>query len=141
MTGDDYYLFISSEDSKGFYPFNTSDFFTVNCSKEYVLSGTWKCALTEVCVTTVFETEKEPKYLCICLDICDSSYIAGQYRQILRKVPVTKLQVCKEFSQIFHIPLVKKLFSEIRVSVLNEQLKRLTLTGEISFTIHLKKHA
>ena len=136
----EHFLFISNRDSQDYYTANRPDIFTINCEQSICLPGFWTVALTEVSLNLSFNTPTRPDYLNIIVDFCQPSYIAGSYKQILRKIVIP---AGEKYSEIFSRPYYFKVnvpeLNKFLVTILNRDLDLSGFTGEISFTLHLKQ--
>ena len=83
-----FYLHLSSEDSKTYFPGNDTGTFTVKLPEILQLQGSWEVAL---CAIDLPKVKKKPQRILVCSDICmESIYgekrlppVEGYYRKII----------------------------------------------------------
>ena len=139
MDKSNVYFHLSDKDSINLYPNNTPDKFTVFLLKNYTLPGVWECALTSIMTENTFGGAT-PQILSICVDICEESFVGGETKQILERIPVqSKYAQFIQITNPCYLKVIKREFSLINVTVLDENLEYSKLTGATSLTLHLKK--
>ena len=139
MDKSNLYFHLSDKDSINLYPENMPDKFTVFLLKNYTLPGLWHCGLTSVIIENTF-AGATPRNLSFCVDICEESFVGGETKQILERIPVqNKYAQFIQVSNPGYLKVIKRDFSLIHVAVLDEILNYSKLTGAISLTLHLKK--
>lgn len=83
---NEYYLFISSYDSKQYFPGNTHNDFTIQLPETlYLKEGTWFCSLIDFKCRTPTPTD-----LYVMCDLVQDSYVRGEKLPALRAVTTTK---------------------------------------------------
>ena len=134
-----FYLYISNRDSEDSFLSNKPDNFMVSLGQDYCLKGNWKVAVTEITVKLNFENPA-PEQLCILLNICEPSFVAGHYKQIVRRLNIVEENVFHStYSHPYFVNVNIQTFKNLNVQVLNEILKPSGLTGDILFTLLFKK--
>ena len=135
----DSYLYISNSDSAKRFLTNKPDYFVIDLEQEFCLKGNWKVAVTEITVKLNFENPA-PEQLCILLNICEPSFVAGHYKQIVRRLNIVEENVFHStYSHPYFVNVNIQTFKNLNVQVLNEILKPSGLTGDILFTLLFKK--
>ena len=82
-----------------------------------------------------------PQYICLLSNIGGTSYIEGNYRSILRKIPILgHTKITKVFSAPYYFDVNLDKISNIQFSVVNENLNPSIIQGELSFVLHLKRY-
>jgi hypothetical protein len=116
---DNFYVYLSSDDSITFFPNNKPNNFTLNLGRSINLEGKWVCALKEV---NCYINEKLPKILYILCDCCDQSYARNTYMSILRTVAIDVSEglFIEEFSDAFYKPLSTSNISTVTISIRGE---------------------
>ena len=133
------YFHLSNKDTPQVYSLNRPDLFKVYLLKNFNLSGLWECGLINVTFENNFP-DASPKNLAICVDICEDSFVQGQTKQILERIPVLDSAVqFVQFSRPCYLKVIKRQFSSVTISVLDQQLDYSKLSGDIHLTLHLKK--
>ena len=133
------YFHISNRDSTNIYPENRPDNFNVFLLKNYVFPGVWECGLISIIMENKF-SGTPPHTISICVDICDDSFIKGMSKQILQRIPVAdKDTQFIQFTRPCYTKVIKRDFNSLCVTVLDENLKFSTLTGDINLTLHVRK--
>jgi hypothetical protein len=136
----DHYLFISSTDSKDWFPQNNSQNFRIKLPSSLKLDGLWRCALTEFSYTPIFEG-LIPKEIYICCDIVQDSYACNSTLPLLRKVNVpsqhsSRIQIL--FPQNFYIPVSQEEIQYINMYIKDENLQNPSFGSEpVTCTLHL----
>lgn len=138
----EFYIYLSSMDSLQYFERNKPDKFIVFLLREYELNGNWSCGLSEIVYRPTFLRPTRPKYLCVCVDICEDSFVSDNKAQILRKMCVLEdtERIAIYFTNPIYCKVIKRTFESIFVTVFDEQLQLSTLEEEISLTLHFKKN-
>ena len=137
----EHYLFLSSTDSLTYYPENTPEYFTVNLEQSLCLRGVWKVALTDINIELNFNSPRRPSHLELMVNICQPSFIYGKYLQTVRRlyIPPKTQSLYEVFPSPYYFNLKEAEFRSVTVNVLDQNLQASKLTGEINFTLHLKR--
>lgn len=114
------YLFLDGKNSSNFHPSNTSDDFIVTLPKQYMLTGSWECALLEVNIRLSKENVVSRVY--VCCDLVEDSYVRNNMLPVLRACDVTK-DIKESYNPPFYFDISKQDFRNIRVFIRNEQLR------------------
>ena len=98
--------------------------------------------MTEISLTLDFGEREQPDYVCITTDFIEPSYVAGGFKQILRRI---RLPQTATYSEIFTVPYYYSVnanqLNSFLIVVLDGKLGVSGLRGEISFTLHLRQIA
>jgi hypothetical protein len=80
---NNYYLYLTSEDSTDIPPENSPSDFTVELPRSLSLDGDWECCLKELCAPPGSEV------LYVCSDLCLESFACDTSYPVLRVVSGT----------------------------------------------------
>lgn len=108
------YLYLSSDDSKKYYPNNNPAMFSTKLPKNIrtPLNGNWQIALLDIELPPL-ETGYEPKFLTVYSDICSSSVYGGGLKQILHRM------YYKELRQQTPIVFIPTRYKEVNIESLD----------------------
>ena len=104
------YLFLSSSDCVDTHPDNNALDFTIDLLPFLDLKGKWECGLLEI------EYKPSKKDMFLYCDLCDSSYVQGNYLPLLRFV-----KKCEIYEYPLFIPISREVVSHIRVYIRDAQ--------------------
>jgi hypothetical protein len=110
---DEFYVFLSSEDSHELYPDNTANYFTVNFKKSIQLNGDWSVGLAHM----KCQFESVPSIAHIECDICGESYISNAYRPLLNVVYPKFRKYVNHFTNVLYMPVTTNVFNKITISI------------------------
>lgn len=137
----DYFLFLSSADSKEWFPQNNAQCFTIKLPTPLKLDGNWKCALTEIAFTPKF-SENIPKEIYICTKIVQDSYAVNSSLPLLRKliIPDSSFQLQWAFPQNFYIEVSQEEIQYLKIYIKDQNLQNPSFLKEpLTCTLHLCK--
>lgn len=142
MERKEYYLHLSSQDSKDLFPGNTASDFKVKIPSTLTLAGVWKCALTQISFVTDFAGER-PKDIYICSDLIEDSYGSDSFMPILRKIPIPSsglTKVVHVFPQNYYVTLSRDQLQNIHIYVRTQEMQQTSFNVEpLSCTLHLRR--
>ena len=127
---DQFYLFLSSRDSKNLHPTNRASDFTVQLPRIISLEGQWECGLTEVDVNGAL---KEPLYLCT--NVCGESYVRDTSLPLLRVIAQKK----KVYENPFYMRLTGNSLHHIRIYLKKGDLTEASVSGGTKCTLHFRR--
>ena len=133
------FLFLSSDESYDIHKSNTASDFVVELSKLYTLTGKWEIALTEIHIPSQPTSVKKVVVMC---DLCEYSSIKNSLHPVLRKMPIfAKKRNNVVFPFPYYFPIIQGEFSRVRVTIRDEDLKKLTFTfGQpVRCVLHIKQ--
>ena len=114
---DDFYIFLTSDDSIDLFPNNKPSEFTVSLGRNINLSGTWLCGLKEI---TYHINEDLPETVLILCNICEQSYVRNTYMPILRRLhfPLTEEGVFTDtLYEPFYMKVIDNNLSNITICI------------------------
>jgi hypothetical protein len=114
---DEFYLYISSNDSVDLFTTNDSAEFKCYLGKNIDLRGEWKCGLKELYFYTA---SSKPSILYITCDICERSYTEGNYVPLLRRLVLPGLDDESyniEFADTYYKRVTEKELTYITISI------------------------
>ena len=152
-----FYLFVSSNDSVQYHKDNNYHDFIVELDREYDLRSAqtfrnrsqWCVALVEISLENM-QNNISPRIKDDVLVLCDlirPSYIKSTERRILRPISSNSSGRIASLFQPYYIELDTLTFSNIRITLLDKQLKKLSSldgwpdekTFSLSCTLHFQK--
>ncbi len=83
----DFYLFVSSKDSKEEFPLDTAGNFIIELPKEIILEGQWEVSICELGLYRLPKAS-DPRHIYICSPVVDLSRVDQFLYPILRRVPL-----------------------------------------------------
>lgn len=135
---DEFYIYVSNEDSLDFYPNNKGTDFTVCLPYKRSLSGSWSCSLKEIFIEK-FETRKNLIY--VEFEGCIPSYINGGYSPILRLLHLKRnnKSIFREtFNDSFYVGLRMNDLEEVRICIRGGE-DSLVKINKVVCTLHFRK--
>jgi len=130
---DGVYLYLSSDDSKQYFPNNKTDDFTVKLPENYKLPGCWEVALTEIHYP---EVTPEGHVLSVLSDICEESVSGGGKAPVLRKI----YKVSEVWNQLYYVPVRSKEIDSIRIFIKESQGRGVSFAnGTLHCALHIRK--
>ena len=131
---NNFYLFISSNDSKNFHLENKSHTFTIELPERIELEDEWEVALVDLCTKNALD-----KNLYIYSDIADYSYVKSSLEPILRIIYPTVNSI-NYFSERYYIRVRQKTLGRIFLYIRDSEGQiPLNFDQEVTLTLHLKK--
>ena len=128
------YLFISSSDSKSYYPENKPHTFIVELGERINLISRWLVALSDLNLNV---TTTETLY--IFCDIFDISYIKNSMKPILRMIYPTGSSKSFSFLKRYN-PIVQRNFTHLQIYIRDKTMNvPAIITEDLELTLHLKK--
>jgi len=127
---EDFYVYLTSDDSIHLFPDNKPSEFTVNLGRNITLKGNWTCALKEI---TYHVHQDLPETVYILCNKCEPSYVRNTYLPILRRL---------------HFPLVEEgmytdtLYEPFYMKVIDSNISNLTISirgqddSDVKFDYH-----
>ena len=126
-----FYLHLSSEDSKTYFPGNDTETFTLKLPEILQLKGCWEVALCAIDLPSV-----KPQRILICSDICGES-IYGEKRLPLLRVITGRIPT--SFQPLQYIPLRIQEVERITIYIKSGSGETLSLPkGSTSCTLHFR---
>ena len=138
-----FFLHLSSEDSKEIHPKNSASSFVVQLPETKYLEGQWMCALCQVQLN--YEASGAHKNIYICSDLCEGTIVGTRKFSLLRQVTLkgrkSSNPVLKEFFNLFYIKVKKEEFSSVAIHIKDRTGSDVSfLTGELNCVLHFKKY-
>ena len=137
---DNFYIFLSSSDSKQINSTNKPHDFTVVLPQSISFNreeGTeWTVALADIAITNQGDLTKTILVFC---DIVSPSLIRGSYNPVLRSFPSQTLKSTSLFLP-YYLPVNSSLIERIRIYLVDDKLKPITFDeskGDIELTCSL----
>lgn len=131
-------MYLTNTDSIDKHPENTPSDFTVELSRPIFLDGDWECALREV----RFLGDVGEKYIYVCADLCEDSFVCDTVYPVLRKVsrPFKKKTITSIYANPLYVAVKRDLLQSIRIFIRGERLKTTHFeSGSLECTLHLTK--
>ena len=127
MDDDEYYVFLSSDDSRGVYATNRPDSFTVQLAEPIVLgSGVWYCTLESFSA----KWNKLATDLCVYCSAIEDSYVNDTRQPILQRVYTANRRVVREFVNPPHMRVKTQVLHSIAIYIKSTHRDNLALTDE-----------
>lgn len=140
--GEEYYLFLSSDDSKETYPSNSPCDFTVILPRRITLTdGDWHCALLETTFSSKKTGYRPLLFLC---DIVRESYVSGGFSPVLNILHHTytseAVQIYEMTNPLYH-PICRNYVDSLHISIKEDDgLQQCTdLEGPLRCLLHIKR--
>lgn len=131
MDSDEFYMYLSNDDSINYFPHNKAHDFRVIIPKQLNLDGEWLVALTEI-ITTVEST----RFVNVFCDIIESQIIGDQYLKLISRVELNSLG--KLIEHPHYCKLETKNFHQIHMSLANED-GSLFKAKKVYLVLHFKQ--
>jgi len=129
-----YYLYLTSEDSKKVHPDNTNVDFTIELPRTLYLDGVWECCLKDVTFSS-----PNANIVYVCSDLCVESFASDTSYPILRTVPnIEPTTTSLTFNDSHYVRVNKLSLGRLRIFIRGDKLLP-TKTGIYYCTIHLKR--
>ena len=125
----DFYLFLSSEDSKELFPTNAPSDFSVKLPYPIDLRGNWTCALVQCSVPT-----KPEDVLYLEANFSNHVTFGSKLKAVLGKVTGKNAQ----YSHLAYIPVRLKTLEVIHLKVINRRGDSNISEGETSCILHFR---
>ena len=139
----EFYIYISSENSKVDFPFNTSDDFQIQLPEYLTLDANWVCCLKEINLLFV-TAESTIDELLVMSDICGVSFFNSFKLPILRRLHLKsdgkkQKRLNSIFLEPFYLPVKQNRINILRVYIRKNNNQRFSYTrGEVNLTLHFK---
>ena len=138
----DLYFYVSSDELTDYYPSNHPNRFTAKTDRDYYLSGTWECCVTEVHFVANFAKPID-RFVYLCCDLVATSSVQGTRKRILRRIDVdgldlNKTKIYQEFCP-YYVEINTYQFQEIRFSLLDSNLRTSSLLSPFSCVLHMRR--
>ena len=139
----EFYVYISSENSKLDFPFNTSDDFQIQLPEYLTLDTNWVCCLKEINLHFL-TTESSITEILVMSDICGVSFFNSFKLPILRRLHLenngeSEKKVNSIFLEPFYLPVKQNRINILRVYIRKSNNQRISYTtGQVNLTLHFK---
>ena len=131
-----FYIHLSSEDSKIYFPANNVNTFTVKLPEVLKLDGQWEVSLCEL----FYPANNAVKNLFISSNLCIDTIIGDQKRPLLRMVR-TKKSGYAEFGQRYYIPVSSDTIDRVTIYINTENETEIPFSsGTFRCTLHIRKN-
>ena len=130
---NDFYIYLSSDDSLNFYPENNSSRFSVQFMEQLNLPGEWMCALTEISMPA-----SSPGDIYIACDITDRMFtVNGKFpilRRLFRKARYT------EFINRNYVKVVRNSLRSLSIYITDDKGIPISFKdGRLKCTLHFTR--
>ena len=115
--GDEIVLFLSSEDSLEYFPYNNAFEFTVRLPDPLHLEGVWYCTLRDFQCHVATPTD-----LYIFSNIIQDSYVRNKKLPILQHVPATSSHVIQNYDSSIRHKLILTDINAINIYIMTKSL-------------------
>ena len=144
---EEFYLYLSSEDSLNHFPANTGADFTIQLPRTYYVAGNWLCALKEIQFVNTFDRyfglNERPTRLYIVTNLCTSSYVNNSEQCVLRAVHVNENQdsICTHnYADAYYLKVIVSEFNALHISITDQTFNKVDFSGGPVYCIlHFKK--
>lgn len=140
---NDFYVFLSSDACRAFYPSNKAEDFTVKLPSTLNLdTSDWFCALCEIEFTPI---PKTPRMMMVLLDVCQESIVNDKTLPLLRSLCISNYKVNRKsisvtYDRAFYMPVKRMRIDQIRVYIKLADGEIPSLGIEpLNCTLHFKK--
>ena len=128
-----FYVHLSSHDSKQYFPRNNTSRFTIKLPEILHLIGQWEVAL---CTITLPKMKPQNKKVLVCSDLCGESII-GEKRLPLLRVLVGKVPT--SFENLQYIPVRQQDIDRITIYIDSATGSQVSFeAGECECSLHFK---
>ena len=135
----EFYLYLNCAESIDIRK-NNADFL-FQFSKDYILEGSWLCALVESSLTCDFTPRSKRLYLNC--DIIKEAFVRNKLQPVLTSIEIETRYKKFKFTECLHRryrPVSVKRFNTIRLSLKSEDLKPIDLkSNDFHCVLHFKK--
>ena len=119
---DEYFLFLKSNDSSGYFPSNSPGYFTVQLPEAiYFDDGIWYCALRAITCKLVV-----PADLYIFCDLIQHSYVLDRKLPILQNIPKQSMEqgtrIVENYDSTLCFRITRSIVSNITLYIRDENL-------------------
>ncbi len=131
-------LFLSSKDSKQFYPTNSTTEFHIELPQSLDLQGQWFCAITEVHFMCKNTSWKEVN---IFTDICGDSYVYNTNLPILRRISYEgRKRISHQYTLPYYHRVLRNQIKRVNITLKDEHLNPVSFVLEpFTCVLHLRK--
>jgi len=137
---EEFYIHLSSEDSKDLYPHNTPADFRVQLPERIQLLGRWKCALAEIKFVSPTQRSTLDTSLLLNSNLCDSSIVGNTKAPILRRMPLTRGTYNKTYDFLHYYPIKTFNFDTIHLYINTDTGERASfIRGPLKATLHFRR--
>ena len=136
-----FYMHLSSADSKEYFPSNRASSFIVKLPENISLMESWCCALTELQYSY---SKGSYDTFCVCSNICEDSIVGGIKLSILRSA-TTKgsggraRRWTESWNDLYYIPLKQTEFNTIEINITDRKGEEVSfIDKDFICTLHFK---
>ena len=140
---NDFYVFLSSDACKAYYPSNKAHDFTIKLPSTLNLdTSDWFCSLCEIEFTPI---PKTPKMMMVLLDICQETIVNSKTLPQLRTLCISNYKITRKsmsvvYDIVFYMPVKRLRIDQIRVYIKLEDGEIPSLGSDsLRCTLHFKK--
>ena len=139
---NNFYLFLSSQDSLDVRKNNSSSDFWIQLPKTFSLDGQWLCCLKQVSFTCDFKPKTQRLYLCS--DIVEESYVRNTLLPVVRNIEIyneSKNYLTEKFEDGTYLPVNVTHLTSVRVYLRDSDLKPVQFdSNNLHCLLHFKKN-
>lgn len=142
---DHFYISLSSDGSKNYYPSNYAGDFTIKLPATLNLNTPgWVCGLCEI---EFMPTNSTPKTLFVLMDICQESIVNSQTLPLLRAISIDTYKSRGKplsfiYNKVFYMPVKQQQIAQIRVYIKSRDGVLASFTDKpLRCTLHFKRHS
>jgi hypothetical protein len=144
---EEFYVFVSSEDSLEHFGDNSGGPFRVQFSRTYPMKDKWECALLNVSFVPAFETLTRRAYVCEDF-VGNYSYVRNSYQPVLQSVGILHEEVA---DATFERPIYHETkpfqFYQLEITLKDDRLRVCGISANVSrcladavYIIHSRRH-
>ena len=134
MDSEQFYVYLSSDDSKIYFPDNVPAKFTVKLPETLHLRGKWQLALCDVQYPSI--EKKQPEQLLLLTDICQDSIVGETRMPILRRFKYTT-EGYTSFGVFYYVTLKNREVDRISVYLRTDSGEEPSfVSGTVKCTLH-----
>ena len=133
----EFFLFLSSEDSKAYFPQNNPGQFSVALPDVLYLDGTWTCALRDIQCWPSTSSD-----LYVFCDAVEDSYVRDRKLPILQRIPQsdTGSHVIETYDSTIQFKVSRSVINTLTLYIRDSTMKPVSFkTGATYCTLHFTK--
>ena len=133
----EFFMFLSSKDSKSYFPNNNPGDFSVVLPDTLYLDGTWTCALRDIQCWPATPTD-----MYLFCDAVEDSYVKDGKLPILQRIPQTNTgsQVIETYDSMTQFKVSRSVINTLTLYIRDSSMKPVSFQTEATCcTLHFKK--
>ena len=136
MESNQFYVYLSSDDSKIYFPDNKAAHFTIKLPEILHLRGKWQLALCDIQYPSI--EKKKPEQLLLLADICQDSIIGDTRSPVLRRFKY-RTRGYTDFNVLYYVSLKNREVDRISVYLRTDSGEEPSfVSGTVKCTLHFQ---